>query len=158
MFIEIQNLTKKYKKEKFWQNTETLNRIGVINYYSRRDRHANTHTCTHTDNAVTLGGKGRGWHYHSKYIEQSSYSYLLSLHWTNRCQVTVIASWQAYKSTAVSWHLFAFLHTEKRAKAILPFVSNIAFPTFPFKRTNWLLLMKNALFLVKFILAQTLVM
>ena len=120
MFIEIQNLTKKYKKEKFWQNTETLNRIGVINYYSRRDRHANTHTCTHTDNAVTLGGKGRGWHYHSKYIEQSSYSYLLSLHWTNRCQVSVIASLTAYKATAVSWRLFVCCILRKELKQSCP--------------------------------------
>ena len=48
--------------------------------------------------------KGRGWQYHLKYIKQNWYSYLLRMHWTNRCQVAVIASWHAYKATTVRWH------------------------------------------------------
>ena len=56
---------------------------------------------------------GTGWKYHLKYIEKNWYSYWLSVHWTNRCQVTVIASYQA---TAVSWHLFVCCILRKEQK------------------------------------------
>ena len=63
---------------------------------------------------------GRGWQYHLKDMEQNSYSYLLSVHWTNRCQVTVIPSWQALKNTAVSWHLFVWCILRKELKQSCP--------------------------------------
>ena len=59
---------------------------------------------------------GRGWQYHFKYIEQNSYKYLLSVHSTNRCRVTSIALWQAFKFTAVSWHLIVFCILRKELK------------------------------------------
>ena len=64
--------------------------------------------------------KGRGWQYHFKCIEQNWYSYLLSVHWTYRCQVTVIASWQAYQATSVSWHLFVCCILRKDIKQSCP--------------------------------------
>ena len=52
------------------------------------------------------------WEYHLKYIEQNSYSYLLSLQRTNKGQLTSVASWQVYFTTIVTWPLFVFVYCE----------------------------------------------
>ena len=39
---------------------------------------------------------------HLKYIWQNQFSYLVSMQWTNKVQLTAVSSWQAYQVTAAS--------------------------------------------------------
>ena len=62
--------------------------------------------------------KGECWQYHIKYIGQDSVTSFLTLQQTYRCQLPVIASWQAYKATTFSRHPYIDAYWKKRLNSL----------------------------------------